>query len=134
MVKLSEDPKGELVKLIVDGLKSQKSKIEAEHDDEKVEALVSLLYASGKGFEADLVVGDWALVFSRQGKKSPRFQKAIATGEKAGRTLNTFKIKDMTFSGGSKILGKGLVTSEVKVRIKPYQFFIAFSSFNVTMF
>lgn len=115
--KLAEDPKQELVDLIVGGLKEGKKKVEFESDDEKLEALSILLYGKGKGFEADLVDGDWALVFSRQGKKSPRFQKLVGKKEKAGFTLNTFDIDSMTFSADVKFLkNKGLVHSTVKVR------------------
>lgn len=103
--------------MIVSGLKEGDSKVEFQSDSETVEALAILLYAMGKGFEADMVDGEWALVFSRQGKKSPRFQKLVGTKEKAGYTLNTFDIKSMTFSGDVKLLKKGLVHSTVKVRI-----------------
>lgn len=113
--KLAADPKQELVGLIVDGLKEGRKMVEFASDEEKLEALSILLYGKGKGFEADVVDGDWALVFSRQGKKSPKFQKLVGKKEKAGLSLNTFDIKSMTFSGDVKILKKGLVHSTVKV-------------------
>jgi hypothetical protein len=113
---LAENPKQVLVDLIVTGLKEGKNKVEFQSDDEKLEALAILLYGQGKGFEADLVDGDWALVFSRQGAKSPRFQKLVGKKEKAGFTLNTFDIKSMTFAGDVKFLkDKGIVHSTVKV-------------------
>lgn len=114
MEKLAGNPKEDLVKLIVDGLKEKKAKVQFAADEEKLEALVTLLYAQSKGFEADMVDGDWALVFSRQGRKSPRFQKLVGKGEKAGLSLNIFDIKDMSFSGDIKVLKKGLVYSKVK--------------------
>lgn len=117
--KLSGDPKTELVTLIVDGLKNDpkdSNKIEFSVNDEKIEALSDLLYASGKGFDADLVDGDWNLVFSKQGSKSPRFQKFVGKGEKAGMTLNVFDIKEMTFWGDVNLLrNKVKVDSKVKV-------------------
>lgn len=116
--RLSVDPKQALVNLIVDGLKNQQQKkVEFESNEETLEALLILLYGMGKGFEADLVDGDWALVFSKQGTKSPRFQKLVGKSERAGFTLNTFDVKSMTFSGEVKLLKKGLVHSTVKVRL-----------------
>ena len=113
--KLSADPKQELVDMIVGGLKEGKNSVEFASDEEKLEALTILLYGMGKGFEADMVNGDWAAVFSRQGRSSPRFQKLVGKKEKAGFSLNTFDIKSMTFSGDVKVLKKGLVHSTVQV-------------------
>jgi hypothetical protein len=113
--KLSGNPKEELVNLIIQGLKSEESKVEFETNEETVEALATLLYGMGKGFGADLVDGEWAMVFSRQGKKSPKFQKLVGKGEKAGLSLNIFDIQDMTFSGEVKVLRKGVIGSKVKV-------------------
>jgi hypothetical protein len=75
-----------------------------------------LLYAEGKGFDADLVDGEWAAVLSRQGRKSPKFQKLVTRGEAKGSALNTFDIDSMTFDGTVRVLKKGLVYSKVKVR------------------
>ena len=111
------DPKEELVNMIVDGLQKEGNKVEFQSDEETLEALTILLYGKGKGFEADVVDGDWALVFSRQGTKSPRFQKLVGKKEKAGFTLNIFDIRSMTFSGDVKFFkNKALVHSTVKVR------------------
>lgn len=112
------NPKDELVDMIAKGLKDTKRlRVEFDADAEKLEALSTLLYAQGKGFEADMVDGDWASVFSKQGKKSPRFQKLVGKGEKAGYSLSTFDIDSMAFSGEAKVLKKGLVSSKVKVRV-----------------
>ena len=114
--KLSGDPKGDLVKLIVDGLKVTQSKVQStEAYDEKLEALVNLLYAQGKGFEADLVDGEWAAVLSRQGTKSPKFQKIVGKGQSKGFDINTYDIDSLTFGGDVKVLKKGVVASKVKV-------------------
>jgi hypothetical protein len=113
---LSGNPKKELVKVIVDKLKATESKVKPSVDDEKIEALATLLYAEGKGFDADLVDGEWAAVLSRQGRKSPKFQKLVTRGEAKGFTLNTFDIDSMTFDGSVRVLKKGLVYSKVKVR------------------
>lgn len=122
--KNTANPKEDLVSLIVKGLsndgdddKKKAKKVEFQTDTEQVEALVAVLYAHGKGFDADLVEGDWKLVFSKQGKKSPKFQKIVGQKETAGKTDNTFDTKAMTFSGDATILKKGTIGSTVKVRI-----------------
>jgi hypothetical protein len=114
--KLSGNPKEELVNMVVEGLKNNKSKIEFSVEDEKIEALSILLYAMGKGFEADLVDGDWAFVFSKQGNKSPKFQKLVGRGEKVRSSMNVFDIKAMTFTGDATVLRKCKIDSKVKVR------------------
>ena len=116
--KLSLDPKGDLVRLIVEGLNSENRKVEMGLNDERLDALIALLHSMGKGFEADGVDGEWAMVYSRQGAKSPKLQKGVGKGEKAGLSMNMFDIKNMTFSGDVKILKKGLVQSKVKVRLQ----------------
>lgn len=112
--KLSANPKEELVNLIVAGLKESETIVKVPVDSEKVEALATLLYAKGKGFDADLVDGDWVAVLSRQGKKSPKFQKLVGRRASKGLSINTFDISSMTFEGDVKVLKKGLVYSQVK--------------------
>jgi hypothetical protein len=119
--RLSVDPKQEFVSLIVEGLKStrdnkvQFGKIYAEHDNEKLEALLLLLYAMGKGFVADTINGEWDLVFSKQGEKSPAFQKLVGSNEKAGTSKNFFDVATMTFSGIVKFWKWGIIGTKVKV-------------------
>jgi hypothetical protein len=118
--RLSVDPKQEMVSLIVEGLKStDDSKIQFgssydDRDDEKLEALLLLLYGMGKGFEADVIDGEWDLVFSKQGKKSPAFQKLVGTAETAKRSKNVFDIASMTFSGTVRFWRWGMVGTKVK--------------------
>ena len=82
---------------------------------ETIEALASLLYAEGKGFTADRGNGDWYLMFSQQGSKSPKFQKLVSKKEKIGNTINQFDISNMMFYGiSNKILKKGTLTSKVR--------------------
>ena len=129
--KNTANPKDDLVALIVQGLtttnddddddgdghnNNKKKRVEFETDSERVEALVAVLYAYGKGFDADLVEGDWKLVFSKQGRKSPKFQKLVGKKETAGKTDNTFDTQAMTFRGDATILRKGTIGSTVKVR------------------
>eukprot|EP00980_Cylindrotheca_fusiformis_P031114 scaffold25830_cov162-Cylindrotheca_fusiformis.AAC.15 len=112
---LSANPKETLVDLIVNKLKNAESTSKPSNDDQKIEALATLLYAQAKGFSADLVDGQWAAVLSRQGSKSPKFQKIVSRGgDSSGLALNTFDINSMTFDGYVKVLKKGLVYSKVK--------------------
>jgi hypothetical protein len=116
---LSADPKAELVRLIVDGLKSdnKRGKVQTELSEEKVEALVALLQSTKKGFESEKVEGDWALVFSRQGRKSPKLQKAVGRREKAGLSMNRFNTDALTFDGDVKLLrNKFVLKTTVRVR------------------
>ena len=118
--QLCGNPKEELVKTIIDGIKSSDKKVTTANDDEKIEALATLLYAAGKGFEADLVDGEWAEVLAKQGTKSSRFQKAAEKGESKGFPINTFNIRSMTFEVGVKVLKRGRVYSKVKVRFNDH--------------
>jgi hypothetical protein len=119
--RLALDPKQEIVNLVVEGLKStedskvQSGKSYTTHENEKLEALELLLYGMGKGFEADLVDGEWDLVFTKQGKKSPAFQKLVGKAETAKRSKNIFDIKSMTFCGDVQFWKFGKVSTKVKV-------------------
>ena len=112
--QLSGDPKGDLVRLIVDGLKDPEAKGKSTKAyDEALEALVTLLYAHGKGFEADLVDGEWASVLARQGSKI--LQKTVGEGQPKDWTdMDTYDIDTMTFEGNRKVLRKGVVYSKKK--------------------
>jgi hypothetical protein len=120
--RLSVDPKQELVSIVTEGLKSTNdSKVQFgssydTHDEEKLEALLLLLYGMGKGFESDAIDGEWDLVFTKQGKKSPTFQKLVGTTETAGRSKNVFDVASRTFSGVVSFWKWGTVGTKVKVR------------------
>lgn len=120
--RLSVDPKMELVSMVVEGLKStddskvQFGKSYTTYDYEKLEGLQLLLYGMGRGFEADLIDGEWDLVFTKQGKKSPAFQKIVGATETAKRSKNVFDIKSMTFGGDVRFWKFGMVATKVKVR------------------
>ena len=64
LTSLAENPKAALIDLIADTRSSDDSK-----RDEKLNALVALLQAQGKGFEADLIDGEWTAVLGRNSKK-----------------------------------------------------------------
>lgn len=119
--RLSVDPKQELVGIVTEGLKStegakvQFGSMYNSHDDEKLEALMLLLYGMGKGFDSAAIDGEWDLVFTKQGKKSPAFQKVVGSTEKAGLSKNFFDVASMTFSGIVKFWKWGRVGTKVKV-------------------
>lgn len=113
-----------MVSMVVEGLKStdnaevQFGKTYTTRDYEKLEALQLLLYGMGRGFEADLIDGEWDLVFSKQGKKSPSFQKLVGSRETAKLSKNVFDIKSMTFGGDVRFWKYGMVSTKVKVRVR----------------
>lgn len=115
------DPKDALVRYIVDGLAGGSSTSTASvqpsviaSDGEKLEALALLLYGMGKGFTADAIDGEWDLVFTKQGSKSPSFQKLVGKRETAGRSKNIFDVANMVFSGDVRFWRWGLVATTVK--------------------
>ena len=130
----SENPKQQLVDLIVNGLKGNyeettttnkngqdddnNNKIQfstkATSTSEKLSGLLLLLYGMGRGFSADLVDGEWDLVFTRQGSKSPSFQKWVGNKERAGFSKNWFDTVTMTFGGLVKFWKYGQVATKVK--------------------
>lgn len=122
--RLSVDPKQELVGMIVEGLKStDESKVQfgstyTNYEEEKLEALLLLLFGMAKGFDSDTIDGEWDLVFTRQGKKSPAFQKLVGTTEKAGRSKNFFDVATMTFSGIVRFWRWGRISTKVKVSMR----------------
>mmetsp|Transcript_20250 Transcript_20250/g.22582 ORF Transcript_20250/g.22582 Transcript_20250/m.22582 type:complete len:192 (+) Transcript_20250:2-577(+) len=82
--------------------------------NETIEALCLLLYGMGKGFTAKGIQGDWDLVFTLQGKKSPSFQKIVGRKETVGFSKNYFNIKTMIFSGDIRFWKYGKVETAVK--------------------
>lgn len=113
---LAADPKGILTKLIVEGLTKKGTKgISAS----TLDTLVALLQAEGKGYDSKLVDGEWISVLSRQGSGSPKLQQLVAKSEKAGKAYANFSVRDLTFSGGTKVLrGLGELTTKVEVSCK----------------
>lgn len=115
--QLAENPKEKFVEFVVEGLKQTESSdaTEISVDEPKLEALVNLLYASAKGFEADLVDGDWVLVFSQNGDKVTKF---ASIDKESGDSVvdNVFDIKTMTFSNIATISKRAVMMSRGKVR------------------
>ena len=114
VVKLSEDPKTELVSMIAASIKNQEPM-----DDTKVAALVGLLHARGKGFSSSLVDGDWIPVYSKQAKKSNKAQKIVSRTEKGGtNAYSNFLVQKMIFENINYTPRKnGILKATVKVRI-----------------
>lgn len=96
LMKLAVDPKAELVTLIKNNLSSSGGKMNYVVDG-KIDGLVALLQSQGKGFNSVMVDGDWSPVLARQGKKSPRIQKAFNKREKATKALSNFHVEAMEF-------------------------------------
>jgi len=110
---LAEDPKQELVDYILsydqaDTLQTQ--------DDVKLQALVGLLEAQGKGFDSQLVQGPWVSVLSQQGTKSPKIQKLVGKTEKRKSAYANFDTSQQKFFGNVRILKYGDLRSTVAVR------------------
>jgi hypothetical protein len=103
--KLAADPKGALVNMIVSSLRTNGGMVGNVIDDGKLDGILALLAAQGKGFSSDLVDGEWVSVLDKSGKKSPKIQKAVAKKETAGKSFANFDVKASKFSG-SVMLGK----------------------------
>lgn len=112
--KLAADPKAELVTLIVNNLR--KTSGSGDYDQEgKIDALVALLKAEGKGFSSVKVDGEWSAVLSRQGEKSTKSQKFVGKKQKVTSSLSNFKVKAMEFENiVSTPRGNGLLKAVVK--------------------
>jgi hypothetical protein len=117
----SADPKGLLLQVMQQQLTGDSSTVsvdEQQYSSELLYALVGLLQAQGKGFDSSLVDGDWTLVFQRQGQKSPKFQKLVATKETAGNSDAPFDVSKLEFYGIVRVF-KGLGVLKSKVAYRP---------------
>jgi hypothetical protein len=105
------DPKGYLIEMI----KHPDNKANSSYN---LQAIVALLNAMGKGFESDLVDGEWTLLMERQGAKSPTFQKLVGAAEKkSGGSSADFNVKALEFNGkATGLLKYGVLCSTVKYR------------------
>lgn len=116
--KLAADPKSELVKLVLDNLRSTNgagSFTSGKHG--KMDALIALLQSQGKGFSSVKVDGAWDEVLSRQGKQSTKSQKFVGGKKKTVRPTSNFNVMSMDFD--NTVLtprGNGVLTANVKVR------------------
>jgi hypothetical protein len=122
---LSADPKGALLELIRMQLNQPaetKSEFARKNDDGvsllHLDAIVALLQAQGRGFESDLVDGDWNFVLQRQSNKSPAFQKLVSKGEKAGNTQSNFDVRRGKFDTVVSLL-RGWIKLVATVKYMP---------------
>jgi len=115
LMKLAVDPKAELVSLVLNNLKSTKGTGDFKND-EKFDALVSLLQAQGMGFSSVKVEGEWNPVLARQGKKSTKSQKFVGKASKNyASSFSNFSVKDMEFLNVSPTpRGNGKLQASVK--------------------
>lgn len=114
--KLAADPKSELVTLIINNLR-QTSGSGDYQDEGKLDALVALLQAQGKGFSSVAVGGEWSAVLARQGKKSTKSQKFVGKNQKSTSSLSNFNVKALEFENlVSTPRGNGLLKAVVKYK------------------
>jgi PAP_fibrillin len=117
---LAADPKGALLNLARQQLRGGDSNpndgggLSMVHLD----AIAALLQAQGKGFDSDLVNGEWRFLLQRQSGTSPGLQKLVATKEKAGNTQSNFDVKTLQFHTIVSLL-KGLLKVVATVRYRP---------------
>jgi hypothetical protein len=100
------DPKGALMAMIQSGDQTQYN----------LQAITALLLAMGKGFDSNMVDGEWTLLLQRQGGKSPKIQKLVGKAEKIGSSTADFNVKALEFYGKAKLLKYGLLQSTVSYR------------------
>ena len=119
-VLAATDPKAELVTLIVDNLRDTDGT--GDYGEEgKIDSLISLLQAEGKGFSSVTVDGEWSAVLSRQGKQSTKSQKFVGNKQKVASSFSNFKVGAMEFENlVSTPRGNGLLKAVVKVCLLTY--------------
>jgi len=99
LTELAEDPKGKLLELLKESLETEGDKIQGKFSDKtgELNALITLLEAQGKGFDSDLIDGEWQIVLSMNSGKSPKIQKLVGTTEKFRSSFSNFDTKSLTF-------------------------------------
>mmetsp|Transcript_18617 Transcript_18617/g.27602 ORF Transcript_18617/g.27602 Transcript_18617/m.27602 type:complete len:286 (+) Transcript_18617:84-941(+) len=112
--RVATDPKGALVGIIVDYLKRNKSNTGITATINLLPAILELLSSQGKGFDSDLVDGEWASVLNQSSGKSPVFQKAVAKKERAGLSFSNFDVPNSKFYGNVKLGRRSEVRSTVR--------------------
>jgi PAP_fibrillin len=119
VMALAADPKGALLNLAKQELAGGESNpssggLSLVHLD----AIAALLQAQGKGFDSDLVNGEWRFLLQRQANKSPGLQKFVGKREKAGNTQSNFDVKKLQFYTIVSLL-KGWLKVVATVQYKP---------------
>jgi hypothetical protein len=104
------DPKGALIAMV-------QNRDTHSAQQYNLPAITALLQAMGKGFDSNLVDGDWTLLLQRQGGKSPKIQKLVGQAEKTiGSSTANFNVAALEFYGQTKLLKYGLLSSTVRYR------------------
>ena len=101
--RMAADPKAELASLIASHLSSSDGRVGqgGSIDDGRLNGLVALLQARGRGFDADVIDGTWLAVLSRQGQKSPRVQKLVSSKSKVKKAYANFNVAEGIFENES---------------------------------
>lgn len=153
---LAADPKGALLQVIENQqvkkasggrLKRLKTKVKNLFKRKKsaagasavnsshLDAIVALLQAQGKGYDSS-IDGKWMLVFSRQGKKSPRLQKLVLRKDTAaspkGTSTSDFDTSKLEFYNTFDF-AKGKLSSTVAYRPSADNFDIVGSDKSVVL-
>jgi hypothetical protein len=105
-------PKEKLVNWIFDQNKQDKDQ---SADDGTLLGLVALLEAEGKGYDSDLIDGEWRAVLSKSTKKSPKVQKVFDSNTAAG-SFSNFHVDESRFEGDVRVLKYGHLKSFVKFK------------------
>jgi hypothetical protein len=106
------DPKGALIAMIQSG----SSNGDSTEQQYNLQAITALLQAMGKGFDSDMVDGEWTTLLQKQGGKSPKLQKMVGQAEKMGSSTADFNVAALEFYGKAKVLKYGLLSSKVSYR------------------
>jgi len=113
---LSADPKGALLKLAEQSLRGSSGDDDSGVNSDHLEAIVALLQAQGKGFDSDVIDGDWQLVLKGKGKPKTkrrlRFLNRLLKREKL-RSTSDFDVSRREFYGTAPILKWGRLSSTV---------------------
>lgn len=115
---LAADPKGALLNLAKQQLSGEESNPANGVSLVHLDAIAALLQAQGKGFDSDLVNGEWRFLLQRQANKSPGLQKFVGKQEKAGNTQSNFDVKKLQFHTIVSLL-RGWLKVVATVQYKP---------------
>ena len=101
--QMAADPKAEFAAMIASNLSSSDGRVKqgGAIDDGRLNGLVALLQARGRGFDADLIDGTWLAVLSRQGKQSPQVQKLVSSKSRVKKAYANFHVAEGIFENES---------------------------------
>lgn len=113
LTELAEDPKGKLLDLLKESIETDGDKVQGRFVDKagELNALISLLEAQGKGFDSNLIDGEWQLFLSLNSGKSPKLQKLVGMSEKFKSSYSNFDVKNSSFHNVAKSKRKNIEAS-----------------------